>query len=205
MLAKIVFWFLLLKTLEAQFPIYELPKYGSKTSETPVGLYLSLDGFKAGDNIYLDLSYYNEIEFEYICIYYVESDDYLRSSFSFYTTECSYYTQVLGDLIVYSLSIKLEKDAKYLLIYVPIYKHNDNRVVYEMTLSHVKKSSAGIILKIIFIIFGVLIFLAIFIPILRCIIKRAKARKPQETIDYPKQDAPIQPSSENLGYIPPSY
>ena len=61
---------LLMISFTAEYEIIELPQYGSKHANTPAGFYLSLDGFKKGDDIYIDLSYDNEIPFESLSFYY---------------------------------------------------------------------------------------------------------------------------------------
>ena len=196
---------LIISSFEAQFEIIELPQYGSKHANTPAGFYLSLDGFKKGDKLYINLSYDNGMTFENLKLYYAESDDYSRTSFNKATTiEYSYYTQELGNTVVYDFSIELKNNTKYFLIYIPVYTYKDNRVIYEITVSHVKKTSADIVVLIIFIVFGIIIFLAIFIPLLRCIIKRVKLRRADQAINYTNWNSAIQPHSE-YPVMPPSY
>ena len=196
---------LMISSFTAEYEIIELPQYGSKTANTPAGFYLSLDGFKKGDDIYIDLSYDDEIPFESLSFYYAESDDYSRLSFSKATSiQYSYYTQVLGNTVVYEFSIELKYNKKYFLIKIPEYTSNGNKVIYEITVSHVKKTSAGIVMLIIFIVFGVIIFLAIFIPILRCIIKKIKLRRAEQAINFTNPNSAIQPHSQ-YSVMPPSY
>ena len=196
---------LLMISFTAEYEIIELPQYGSKHANTPAGFYLSLDGFKKGDDIYIDLSYDNEIPFESLSLFYAESDDYSRLSFSKATSiQYSYYTKVLGNTVVYEFSIELKENMKYFLINIPEYTSNGNRVIYEITVSHVKKTSAGIVMLIIFIVFGIIIFLAIFIPLLRCIIKKIKLRRAEQAINFTNPNSAIQPHSQ-YSVMPPSY
>ena len=195
---------LMISYFTAEYEIIELPQYGSKHTNTPAGFYLSLDGFKKGDNIYINLSYDNEVPFESLSFYYAESDDYSKLSFSEATSkQFSYYTEILGNTVVYKFSIELTDNKKYFLINIPEYTYEDIRVIYEITVSHVKKKSAGIVMLIIFIVFGVVIFLTIFIPILRCIIKKIKLRRAEQAINFTNPNSAIQPHSE-YSVMPPS-
>ena len=187
MFKKIIFLiFCLYSSLESTDIIYPLQQYGSDTRTGPNYYYLSLDGFKEGDNIYIKLSFNNGNSYRTIQLGYYESNDFSSDSLSYLKYFNSYSKSKSGKSFTFYFTIELTKSAKYLLLATPTFK---DKLDTSVTITHTK---SNFIATLLLIIFGA-IFLALIITGIGVFLCLRKIRTRDNKIDYTKQTTPIQP------------
>ncbi len=146
---------------------YAIPTYGKITIYDGNMAYLDIQNFLEGNKIYLKFSFNNGHLYDEFPIYVKESDTYSVSSIAGFRELSSTSYKTVGYTQTFYKTVKLNKAAKYLLIYVPECQQGATSVTIEHTKENENKMPVwAIILIIIFII--AFIGLCIFACIRRC-------------------------------------
>jgi len=129
-------------------PVYKLPQYGEITISGSVIAYIELDGFKKGDNIYLEFVFENFYLIDNsISIQYAEQASLDSIGQVKEATSSSYSTS--GSTYTYYISVKLETDCKYFIFITPNFSIG-NSITYKIR--HTKSSTIAIIIAVVVII-----------------------------------------------------
>ena len=189
MFKKIIYFFILHIIISKISAVTELPQYGKVSVYGQSYVYLDLDGFEFGDKINLQVSFNNGYKLvnNRLSIYYVETDDYSKTSgLSSYSSE-SYYISGYDHTFYYTITLK--ENCNYLVIRSPkiTYSSSSEEVSTLYTIEH---TSSNVLLIVIVIIVIIIIGIASFF------IFRYVRRKSQEALIQPT--IPNQPA-----YVPP--
>ena len=121
--------------LDTTVPVIKLPQYGELRLYEKNWLYLSLDGYKEGDEIYLILRIEDgfNINLNNLVLNVCETDDYLNFNIETlqFITDYKYMEErphIMNYYIYYT--IKLQANYKYLIIITP-YKPDQDQDIHE--------------------------------------------------------------------------
>ena len=137
----------------------ELQQYGKITTSSQIVVYMSLDGFKAGDKVYFEGSYSGH-EFSEIPLYFKEVDDYTSAMTGYEQVFSNSHSQI-GLQLTYYITYTLKGNSKYLLIATPDFHTQGISVTF--TLEHTKGSNIGLIILIIVAVIIVAVVVAFII------------------------------------------
>lgn len=202
MFKKIIYFFILYTIISQISAAVELPQYGKVYVYGHNYVYLSLDGFKSGDKVYLKVSFNNghTLVNNRLSIFYVETDSTSTTSgLTTYTSE-SYSISNYDHTFYYTITLK--NNYQYLVIRSPkiTYSNSDEEVTTLYTIEHTK--SNVLVIVIVFIVIIILAIVAFFI--FRYVRRKAQDALIQPT--YSNQPAYTnQPAYSNQpAYVPPS-
>ena len=132
-------------------PVYKLPQYGEITVSGSILAYIELDGFKKGDNVYLEFVF--EIFYlidNSISIQYAERADLVSIGEGKLATSSSYSQS--GSTYTYYITVKLETDCKIFTFRTPNFHDSSTGKSIKYTIKHTKSSTIAIIIAVVVII-----------------------------------------------------
>lgn len=122
--------------------IQQLPQNSYVYTNGNQNFYLDLNGYKSGDNVYIEITY-NDYNYPTILLQYRQSNYYSTQDFSYpFSTKSSYSSSLVNYKRTYYYSITLNGNYKYLLLNVDL----RNNYSYYYTITHSKSSYAWIII-----------------------------------------------------------
>lgn len=189
MLKKYTLYLLIsLLCFSLEVPIEELKKYKKITVYEKTFIYLSLDGFKIGDKINIQLKFDNGYYYDELPLGRYQSDTYTQSDFDNLVYYKSWSYSVSGTSHTFDFSIKLTKNSKYLLLGTPYFTDKPNT---KLTVKHTHFNIVTIIIIVAVIIVALIIGLLVY-----RYIKRKR--------DFIAGPSNLQQPYQAPGYIPPS-
>lgn len=138
----------------------KLEQYGSITVSTQTLLYLSLDGFKSGDTLYFEGSFTNDVLFNDIPLYFLETDELVYNSKTNLEMVLSNSYSQMGAHITYYISYTLKGNHKYLFIGTPDF----SPYIINLKVEHTKRNN---IIWIIIAVVAVIVIAIIIIVVCR--------------------------------------
>ena len=165
--------------LSIEIEIEKLKQYGEKTLYEKTYLYLSLDGFDIGDEVYIELEFFysrSSAELDYL-----QSDTHNKMDFEYDFNNYEIYGY--NNKYTFYFTIELRKKTDYLLLKPPNFD-------YKLIVRHTRNSH-----KILLIIIGIIVILVIIAIIIAAII-RSKRKKQTLllTTNLPKQNYTTYPN-----------
>jgi len=167
--------------------IKELKQYGKKTVYEETFLYLSLEDFYKGDEVYIELEFDDKHSRSSMTIYYQQSDTYTEEDFEYFEDDFedykSKYFYKNGNNYTFYYTIDLKKKTDYLLLVTPDF--DDELIVKHTKSSGKKKILIGV---------GIVLIILIIIAIIMFVIWRVRRKKQTFLItkNLPNQNNPQQ-------------
>lgn len=201
---KNIFIFLLFIGFSLETNVIRLPKYGSISCNDSDYVYLELSDFGKGDNIYLEVSFYSNIEdYKTLLLYYMELDEidesYLNSTNFTESKEPYDYSNSTFSNNNYShknyYKVELETNSKYLVLKIII---NDSD---HIIIKHSRKSHTAAIIISICVIIGIVIMAVGIYFYIRRTLSKVKESEITEPLEAAAKAEPIYSPSQGFDPI----
>ena len=163
----------------AKIKVKELKQYDDIKIYEPTFLYLSLDGFGKGSEVYIELDFDNGDEYHKMTLNYKQSNTSDLNDFKNFLKETSYSYDRYDNETSYTFyfTIEITEKTEYLLLFIPNFELYDNGLT--ITHSEFDETTKKFIIILIFVI---LLVIALIVYLIYICIKKLKNYYSSRTI-----------------------